>query len=160
MDDYNKKNLRNDKMSSQVCQNMMDGKNQEDVIRQEPKTSNDDKILRNSDVDQKKLQSNSQAQDVTKMMSNTSIKGSNTRNENDIWSMNSNNNIPHNIVENFNGNYKLTIDYLESNKITRFPFSCHLSYVLTIQVLKLQLLIVTHRTLTFMIILTYNHLHI
>ena len=111
MDDYNKKNIRNDKMSSQVCQNMMDGKNQEDVIRQEPNTSNDDKILRNSDVDQKKLQSNSQAQDVTKMMTNTNIKGSNTRNENDIWSMNSNNNIPHNIVENFNGNYQLRIDY-------------------------------------------------
>ena len=117
VDDYNKKNIRNEKMNSQVCQNMMDGKNQEDVIRQEPNTSNDDKILRNSDVDQKKLQSNSQAQDVTKMMSNTNIKGSNTRNENDIWSMNSNNNIPHNIVENFNGNYKLRIDYLESNII-------------------------------------------
>ena len=117
MDDYNKKNIRNDKMSSQVCQNMMDGKNQEDVIRQEPNTSNDDKILRNSDVDQKKLQSNSQAQDVTKMMTNTNIKGSNTRNENGVWSMNSSSNIPHNIVENFNGNYELRINYLESHII-------------------------------------------
>ena len=109
VDDYNKKNIRNDKMNSQVCQNMMDGKNQEDVIRQRSNTSNDDKILRNSDVDQKKLQSKSQVQDVTNIMTTMNKKGSNTRNECDIWSMNSGNNILHNNVENYDRKFNILI---------------------------------------------------
>ena len=53
MDDYNKKNCR--KINSQVCQKMMDGKNRENVIRQQ---SNSNNKIHNFDMDKKISQAN------------------------------------------------------------------------------------------------------
>ena len=100
-------------MNSQVCQNMMDGKNREDVIRQQSNASNDDKIHRNVDVDQKKHQTNSQAQDITKMMTTMSRNGSSDKTENDtsIWTVNSSNNL-HFDGENYERKYNFNVIYL------------------------------------------------
>ena len=88
-------------MSSQVCQNMMDGKNQKDVIRQQSNIR-DDKIHRNLDVDQTKPHSNTQ--DTTKIMTTINNNNSNNKTENGVsgWTLSSRNDTHHNDLENYN----------------------------------------------------------
>ena len=61
VDDYNKRNLS--KMNSQVCQKMMDGKNQENIICQQPNSKN---TIQKFTVDQKISHCNTQVREAYK----------------------------------------------------------------------------------------------
>ena len=63
VDDYNKKNCN--KTNSQVCQNMMDGKNHKDVKRHQMISNNNQDDTKNLDLNHKKSCTNNQGLDIS-----------------------------------------------------------------------------------------------